>query len=439
MKINYDEIIEKNSLSIEYLDGKYPKILKNLDGSYKFCDPNFKPSKNIIGIPEKEAKIDKKILHWKRISDIIDINKDKSDHYFVNQNFIGDCYLISFLRSLQYFHQEKYYLLFGICFPEIGYYEVYFFKEDGSNIKVFVDDYVLVDKNDNAYFSRLKKYEENIYTVGRNILIEKAFAKMKRSYKNIVGGTNASFHIVGINSGSEDGFLTKDNNYIYKAFEDEIEVKNIVLCGTRREENNPKPMKGLVYNHMYSLLDTEEKSDLKILKLNNPYGINYPEEMEDFKLGLNSKYKKIEEEIIEYNQLNTNNGDLKLDVQNFKEQYDLVEICPFTETKKKLKIKGTIGSPESGIIPINYKKRKNTLDALGIKKEDQNKLLEKCNGNLGKVLYLLFKAFMKHGTSVETFYTKLLGIQNYNQKDDSQNNSFFSFLYNLNPFKSKYI
>ena len=161
--------------------------------------------------------------------------------------------------------------------------------------------------------------------------------------------------------------------------------------------------------------------------------------MEDFKLGLNSKYKKIEEEIIEYNQLNTNNGDLKLDVQNFKEQYDLVEICPFTETKKKLKIKGTIGSPESGIIPINYKKRKNTLDALGIKKEDQNKLLEKCNGNLGKVLYLLFKAFMKHGTSVETFYTKLLGIQNYNQKDDSQNNSFFSFLYNLNPFKSKYI
>ena len=119
MKINYDEIIEKNSLSIEYLDGKYPKIMKNLDGSYKFCDPNFKPSKNIIGIPEKEAKIDKKILHWKRISDIIDINKDKSDHYFVNQNFIGDCYLISFLRSLQYFHQEKYYLLFGICFPEI--------------------------------------------------------------------------------------------------------------------------------------------------------------------------------------------------------------------------------------------------------------------------------------------------------------------------------
>ena len=87
--------------------------------------------------------------------------------------------------------------------------------------------------------------------------------------------------------------------------------------------------------HMYSLFETEEKLDLKILKLNNPYGKNYLGEMENFKLGLDTKYKDIENEIIEYNKSNVGNGNLKLDVQNFKRQFDLVEICSFIEVKKQ--------------------------------------------------------------------------------------------------------
>ena len=432
----YDEIIERYSIPNEYFGEKYPKILENLDKqTNKFNDATFRPSKEIIGIPKVQQKIDSKILKWKRISDIIEINFDNSNKYFVNQNYIGDCYLISFLRSLQYFHPEKYYYLFGICFPEIGYYEVYFFTENGEHLKVFVDDYVLVDENNNPYFSALKKDEEELYTVGRNILIEKAFAKMKKSYKNIIGGSNASLYIVGKDSSSEDGFLTKDNNYIYQTFEDNIKVKNIVLCGTINEGNNPKPLEGLVEGHMYSLISTEEKNDLKILKLNNPYGINYAEDMENFKLGLDEKYEHIEKEIINYNKNNVNNGNLKLDVQNFKNQFDSVEICSFIEVKKEGK-----QPPKKGISPIppasiqkSYAERRNTLDALGIKKEDQKKFIAECGGNLGKALYLLFKAFIKFGTSKETFYTKLLGKKDYGQ-DNSQNQSFSNYLSYLNPF-----
>lgn len=430
--LNYDKIIEETSSANEYFGNKYPQIMKNLDKNHKFNDPNFKPSKDIINIEEVEDKIDSKILKWKRISDIIDIENDKSDKYFVNQNFLGDCYLIAFLRSLQYFQPQRYYFIFGTCFPEIGYYEIYFFTDDGSHIKVFVDDYVLVDENYCPYFSSLKKEEEELYTIGRNILIEKAFAKMNKSYKNIEGGLNASFYIVGINSGTEDGFLSKENNYIYQTFEKEIDLKNIVLCGTINEGENLDLIKGLQEGHMYSLLSTEEKSDLKILKLNNPYGINYPDEMEDFKLGLGRKYEDVEKEIIRYNKNNTNNGNLKIDIQNFKKQFDLVEICSFTDTKKQRKIKGISPLPPDKINE-SYDKRKNTLDALGISKEDQRKFIEKCNGNVGKALYLIFKAFMKYGTSKQTFYIRLLDNQNYGQ-NNSQNQSSFSFLSYLNPF-----
>ena len=71
-----------------------------------------------------------------------------------------------------------------------------------------MDDYVLVDENNNPYFSSLKAIDEKLYTAGRNALIEKAFAKMNKSYNNIVGGLNASFYIVGKDSASEEGFLS---------------------------------------------------------------------------------------------------------------------------------------------------------------------------------------------------------------------------------------
>ena len=117
MMINYDEIIENNSNQSDYFGKKYPNINANLDkNTHKFNDINFKPSKEIVGISEVEAKIDSGILKWKRISDIIDVKNDKSDIYFVSQRFIGDCYLISFLRSLQHFQPEKYYYLSEFAF-----------------------------------------------------------------------------------------------------------------------------------------------------------------------------------------------------------------------------------------------------------------------------------------------------------------------------------
>ena len=406
MSINYDKYIGPKEC---YFQGKLPEIKYNLDKNNKFCDPYFKPSKSIINIPKKEELIDKKILKWERISNIINVDFDKSDEFLINQNCLGDCYLISFLRSLQIFQPIRYYLLFGKCFPEIGYYEIYFFTEDGEQVIVFVDDYILVDNNLEPYFAALK--EEDIYTVGRNILIEKAYAKFKGSFSKIEGGNHASIPIVGIKSLQLTAdFLSKENNEIYQIFKDELKVKNVILSGTINQD--PNPISGLVAGHMYSLLSTEKYSDIKILELNNPYGLNYYEEMKNFKLGLNKDYQVFEEEIISFNLRNTNNGRLKIDIGNFKNHFDLVEICEFEPIQKeknnKTEEKEPIPPFPSGAIDKCYSKRINILNALGIPKEDEKKFIDKCNGDLGKALYILFKIFLKKGTSKESFYNNIL-------------------------------
>lgn len=436
MKINYDEYIDPND---NYFGGNLPDIMENLDTDNKFCDPYFKHGKNIINIAKKEALIDQKILRWERISNIIDINDDnfniidinddKSDEFLINQNSLGDCYFIAFLRSLKLFKPDKYYKIFGKYFAEIGYYEIYFFTEDGQQVIVFVDDYILINKDSKPYFASLK--EEDLYTVGRNILVEKAYAKMKGSYGKIVGGYNASFPILGINSldlvGNE--FLSKENKEIYEMIEDEIGEKNIVLSGTKNKD--PNIISGLYEGHMYSNLSVEKKSDIYILKLNNPYGENNYEKMKNFKLDLDKKYKDIEEDIINFNRNNTKNGTLKIDIENFKKHYDLVEICEFVKIKKKIKgIKITGGDHPTGLIDNAYEDRRSIMDILRIPKKDQKKFIDKCNNDLSKALYLLSKIFLKYGTSKESFYNHLL-----NEQDNNTNSSHFpNFFSYLNPF-----
>lgn len=429
MSINYDELLTSET---DYFNEKLPYIMKNMDENKKFCDPDFKPSKDIVKINKIEKYIDQNDFVWKRISEIININLDKSDKLPITQRCLGDCYFISFLRSLQLFHQDKYYNLLGICFPEIGYYEFYFFTKDGKQVKVFVDDYILVYKEDNSYpiFAALK--DEDRFTVGRNILIEKAFAKMNKSYGNIEGGLNASFPIVGINSLLlQKDFLSKEEKEIYKRLDNELKVKNIILCGTIN--NDPSPMKGIFSGHMYSLLETEENSGIKILKLNNPHGENDEEEMEDFILGLEEKYKKVEKEVIEYNKNNVENGNVKIDISSLKKHYDIVEICSFNEVDQQPIIKGVSSIPPGKIEDL-YSKRKNILDILWIPKQDKKRFIDKYNRNLPIALYVLFKAFMIFGTSKETFYNNVLNEQN---PSFFQNAFEYMKFWNYNIFKSK--
>lgn len=253
---------------------------------------------------------------------------------------------------------------------------------------------------------------------------------MKGSYGAIEGGYNASFPVVGFNSqllGKD--FLSKKEEEICERLSEEVNEKNIVLCGTLIEE--PKPMKGIFCGHMYSLLKVEQKSFIKILTLNNPHGRNPEIELYSGHhiMLYDVERIKVDGEITEYNEKNRNNENVKIKIEHLKKHFDLVEICSFSDINKRPKINGTESIPPEMINDL-YFKRKYIFDALGIPKGEQIKFIINCKGNLGMVLYVSTKIFMHYGTSRETFYTRILAISIANQNP--------SFLQNIISFISSF-
>ena len=126
--------------------------------------------------------------------------------------------------------------MFGACYPEIGYYEIYFFiKQNGEakNIKVSVDDYLLMNEENEPIFVFLKKKDK--YVLGRNLLIEKALAKMNGYYFNIRGKYRV-FSESYILTGYERKLLVKNGKWpddTFNFFIRQLAAKNIITCGTK--------------------------------------------------------------------------------------------------------------------------------------------------------------------------------------------------------------
>ena len=202
----------------EYFNGIIPEIENKLKACNKYLDfhfwgvpsivnpenvppPGFKWSqKEIKDIKQKYRnesekfqnliKSEKNIygsLEWKRITDLItNFDDENYRNYPLKQGFLGNCYLISFLRGMLSFRPKEYYELFSSYLFDIGYFEVRLYVDDGNKKKpkkVFVDDYILFDLQKNTpYFSYISN---NNHHINRFLLIEKAFAKFFGSYYNI--------------------------------------------------------------------------------------------------------------------------------------------------------------------------------------------------------------------------------------------------------------
>lgn len=117
----------------------YKAALKKYNNYLKYLK-EFKESKD-----EMEKKIKSGEILWKRVSDIISEEvDDQRKEYPINQNYLGDCYLIAFLRRYKEIQPDKYYSLIRYWDFSKGYYEVNFYEENGNNIVVYIDDYIIV-------------------------------------------------------------------------------------------------------------------------------------------------------------------------------------------------------------------------------------------------------------------------------------------------------
>ena len=382
---------------------------------------------------EMEKMISSGKLMWKRVSDIIteEIDEERKK-YPIKQNYLGDCYLIAFLRRYKVFQPEKYYSLIRYYDFSKGYYEVNFFDENGNNIVVYIDDFIIAKPDGTPFYASIQG--ENSFIVCRYLLIEKAFAKMNGSYFNINGGyqgIDACYSLSGVYPiYLEKDFFSLDEENIYNIINIILETKNLVLSGTKEEVT----FNGIVGNHMYSVLscyEYDEKSNIKIIKLDNPWGENSEEYIETFSLDLPEKYKNIEDNLKQYYSDNVKNGKIKILIKNFKEQFYILQICMFNIiSSEKKNIEKNFGGkfpwgtpPPDRLNMKGFSQRKGILDILGVSAQNQRKFFEKYY-NIDIGLSELNDMFIKYGTNIEAF-NKLMGIS-----------GFFSWVNQINPFNS---
>ena len=461
--------------SKQYYKNLLPDIYSNLkDG--KFCDPYFPNSLESIISKENSLidyniylKSDKKeirefweknmeqrdndikkyeyclkegFLRWERISDILQnkkktINLKEDIKVKIAQRGLGDCYLISFLRGFLNAQPEKYYKLLGQCHPEIGYYEINFFsnENENKNMTVFVDDYILLTNDSQPLFAGIR--EENKFVVGICLLIEKAYAKINGSYLNIEGNfqpINSHYYFTGIPSLRY--VLNKyDNNELYSFIDIGLTKKNVLTTETPDvKEGENFQINGISENHAYTIISVEKKNEINIIDLNNPWGYNVEEKMNNFDINLDDE--EIKKKIVDFNKSKNNleNGNLKLDFGNLINYFESITLCSFRkieeeQQKNGIKKKVPNGFPSNGfdddtIDEINQE-RIGVFDSLNIDKNSQKIFFAKFNNCKELGLYIIFSLFMNLGARREVFY-KLMeltnGISNDNNSFQSQEN-----------------
>ena len=431
----------------EYFKELLPNIPINLDKSKKFIDPDFPHGIDAIfnkynPLYKKDIEEDREeekenyvnyfeegILRWERISNILTkINIKKDLKKGIAQNGLGDCYLISFLRGFLKFQTEKFYKLLGNCHPEIGYWEVNFIIEN-KNIKVFVDDYIVLTEDLEPLFAGVR--EDNKFTVGIALIIEKAFAKLNGSYMNIEGHnqtTDSGYFFTGLPSITYNFSLFGEEN-IYNEVNKYLEKRNVVTCGTIDiEKGQPFPIQGIEENHEYLVTNKEIINDIKILRLNNPWGYNN-RTMEDFDTDIKDKEAKMEIKKFNIKEENINSGELKVDIKSMMKCYDSISFYKFKNKdeeppggeKKPLPAGVPENGLDDGVISDLFDKRKGILDHIGVDSFKQKIFLQSFNKNPELPLTLLFYTFMNFGTNLNSFNAIFEGIRNKFKINSSNN------------------
>lgn len=338
--------------------------------------------------------------------------------------------MIAFLRRYKDIKPEEYSELIGYYDFNKGYYEINFYDINGEKIIVYVDDYILVYQDNTPYFASVQ--EKETFIVGRYLLIEKAFAKMNGSYFNINGGfqgIKASYALSGIIPIQlGESLFSLDELKIYNIIKTIFKTENLIISGTKDEIS----FKGLYENHMYSILYIEEyddKSEIKIIELQNPWGINIQEDAEQFALNLDEKYKYIEDNLKKYFSDNIKIGKIKILIKNFKDNFDYLEVVVFNKISEanKKEIEKNYGGTffpwppglEGGQKIKGFSKRKGILDILGISEENQNKFFLKYKDNIDQGLYELNNKFIECGTCPRAFNELMDIFDNTNNSDNS--------------------
>eukprot|EP01028_Stygiella_incarcerata_P012975 TRINITY_DN81003_c0_g1_i1.p1 TRINITY_DN81003_c0_g1~~TRINITY_DN81003_c0_g1_i1.p1 ORF type:complete len:1786 (+),score=550.99 TRINITY_DN81003_c0_g1_i1:81-5438(+) len=225
---------------------------------------------------------------WKRVEEVgskdpvvfapIDPKKRETEGGYeshIMQGGLGDCWLLSAI-AVAALDDKRIESLFDK--PSVGGLEACVkhgvfsisFCQDGEWKNVIVDD-----RLPHTHHGRLAFASSTIANELFVGLLEKAYAKMHRSYENIVGGL-VHFALVDLTGGVPEAVEWKDSKVTSGSIWSKIltSFRNGYLLGASSPSGSDTDISayGIVQGHAYSILNVQEVEGIRFVQLRNPWG-----------------------------------------------------------------------------------------------------------------------------------------------------------------------
>ena len=268
---------------------KYEQILEEYkkDKSKVFVDKNFHPTDDNIDnldLFSPDEKVNNAQLTWKRIDEVFTaplFEKTKIHHLYIKQGHLGDCYFITALSRIAK-DSELVPILFETGLPDqiLGKVPnsinikcgavVIYFKVFGLRTPVLIDTRIPFKKSQ-PIFSRPIDLDKSPWFC----LVEKAYAKLNGSYKNIKGGNfSESFYFLF-------GYYNKIFNPFTYSAENILKILKYQKYGCLMDTSIKNATKikdildnfNLVKDHSYLIIKIRKyKETTFFFQLRNPWG-----------------------------------------------------------------------------------------------------------------------------------------------------------------------
>ena len=334
------KLLRKRSSHLEFDQTKVVKIYKNQDlpqSGTPFTDPLFPPNANsILGKdqngnyidkvdgPKRESLFKMDEIEWKRASDIFpqqQLFEGKISVDDVKQGKIGNCYFLSAIAAMCEFPNLITQIFISKEISKDGFYKVILFI-DGEYQIVFLDDYFPVLKGTNIfYFAKPNSFE--LWA----ILLEKAWAKINGGYSNIISGWPNDVFRAFTGFACEELIHRENKNDRLWGIISTVDNNYGVICASTKSDDLVVK-KGLVKNHAYTLIDTEEIEDdqgkkVRLVQLRNPWG--YKEWNGDWSDESPLWTEKTKKQIPNWGA--KNNGSFWMTIEDFNKYFLRTDLC----------------------------------------------------------------------------------------------------------------
>ncbi|XP_066516969.1 calpain-9 [Hoplias malabaricus] len=273
-------------------------------------------------------------FEWKRPGEICKDPKfilGGADRTDICQGQLGDCWLLAAIASLT-LHKD---ILERVVPPDQsfdrGYAGIFHFQFWQNNrwLDVVVDDRLPCVRNKLVF---LHSADGNEFW---SALLEKAYAKLNGSYESLKGGSTLEA-MEDFSGGVGETYETKKSpSDLYTILKKALDRGSMMGCSidiTSSAESEAQTTTGLVKGHAYSITGLDEVNyrgrKVKMIRVRNPWGQvewNGPWSDNSREWSVVDKSEKVR--LLENA---TDDGEFWMEFEDFKANYDRVEICNLT-------------------------------------------------------------------------------------------------------------